>query len=491
MAPSCLNFASGERRRVRLLLLCSVALAGLLATSPARASAKACTLGVDMPRVQDRDPSTCAHFPIPGTATGPIAPGPGNSLTFIMRDGGGLAAARMADGGAVTRVGLPVWAQDVYGLAPGPDGSHWFTAGALVGRIGPEGNVTAATALDATGGIVSGPDGAFWYAGKYLVGRITAGGQLGVFPTAGGTAGGITAGPDGALWYTAYNAIGRITTGGQVTKFPLPGGLVADGQIVAARDGTMWFTDRRDGKAGRITTGGAVDSVDLGYRPLAIAPGPDRTTVWMTLERPEGREYFVARMQIRSFPSGRQPGVGCDPKGGWSCKWDFKYEPLGTLTRLNALAPVEGITLGNDGRIYFTETNRIGRVLTYRGAVLCGRAPWTSDLVGASGYCGTTPRKRLTNSGAAYIHMTCPKFSLRYCAGTVEVRLPGASSSSPVGSGYFVLHTFDSPSARIVMSQRAIRLLKRRGSLRLWATIRTRDAGGLTATTSGSRAQAG
>ena len=35
------------------------------------------------------------------------------------------------------------------------------------------------------------------------------------------------------------------------------------------------------------------------------------------------------------------------------------------------------------------------------------------------------------------------------------------------------------------MSQRAIRLLRRRGSLRLWATMHTRDAGGLTATTSG------
>jgi virginiamycin B lyase len=473
---------SVARSRVRLALVCALASIGLMALAPSRAAAKACTLGVDMPLVQDRDPSTCAHFSLVGNTTGPLASGPGNSVTFFERDGGGLAAMRMDSDGRMSRFGLPAWAQNVYGVASGPDGAHWFTAGAAVGRVGQDGNVPPPIlALDATGGIASGPDGALWYAGKNLVGRVTTGGQRNVFLAAGGTAGGITTGPDGALWYTAYGAIGRITTGGQVSKFPLPGGLTADGEIISSRDGAMWFADKRDGKVGRITTSGEITPVDLGYRPLALSPGPDSATIWMTLLRMDGRETWIARMNTRSFPAGRQPGISCDPKAGWSCKWDFKYAPLGELTRLNTLGYPGEVALGNDGKIYYAEGDRIGRVLPYRGALLCGRAPWTSDLVGGSGYCPRTPNVTATNSGTAYIHTTCPKFSLRYCAGTMDVKLGGTL----MGRASFVLHTFDSPSARVVLNQRGKSLLKRRGSLRLQATIYSRDAGGLSATRGG------
>ncbi|MDX6642133.1 MAG: virginiamycin lyase [Solirubrobacteraceae bacterium] len=479
----CHSTPPAARSRARVTLACLLALIGLMALLPSHAAAKACTLGVDMPQVQDRDPSTCAHFPLVGNTTGPIASGPGNSVTFTARDGGGLAILRMDPDGRMSRFGLPGWAQSINGLATGPDGSHWFTAGAAVGRIDESGNVSPVPvpALDATGGIVSGPDGALWYAGKtFGVGRVPTSGQPNFFFT-GATAGGITAGSDGALWYTAYNAIGRITTGGQVSKFPLPGGLTADGEIITARDGVMWFADKRDGKVGRITTGGDISAVDLGYRPLALAPGPGSNTIWMTLLRMDGRETWVARMNTRSFPAGRQPGVSCDPKAGWSCKFDFKYAPLGELTRLNTLGYPGEVTLGNDGRIYYAEGNKIGRVLPYRGAQLCGRAPSTSDLVGGSAYCPRTPSVTATNSYTAYIHTTCPKFSLRYCAGTMDAKLNGAL----LGRASFVVHTFDSPSARVVLNQRGKSLLKRRGSLRLQTTIYSRDAGGLSATRGG------
>ena len=465
-------------------MACALALLGLMAVLPSHAAAKACTLGVDMPQVQDRDPSTCAHFPLVGNTTGPIVSGPGNQVTFTVRDGGGLAILRMDPDGRMSRFGLPAWAQNINGLAPTPDGSQWFTTGGAVGRIDPSGSVSPVPvpAFDSTGGIVNGPDGALWYAGKTLgVGRVTTGGQPSFFIGAGPTAGGITSGPDGALWYTAFNAIGRITTGGQVSKFPLPGGLTADGEIITARDGTMWFADKRDGKVGRITSGGNITGVDLGYRPLALAPGPGSNTIWMTLLRMDGRETWVARMNTTAFPAGRQPGVSCDPKAGWSCKFDFAAEPLGELTRLNTLGYPGDVTLGNDGKIYYAEGDKIGRVLPYRGAQLCGRAPWTSDLVGGSAYCPRTPNVTATNSGTAYIHTTCPKFSLRYCAGTMDVKLNGAL----MGRASFMVHTFDSPSARVVLNARGKSLLKRRGSLRLQATINSRDAGGLTATRGG------
>jgi virginiamycin B lyase len=482
MFPSY-RFLPLARSRARVALACILTLIGLMALLPSHAAAKPCTLGVDMPLVQDRDPSTCAHFSLVGNTTGPLASGPGDSVTFFERDGGGLAAMRMDPGGRMSRFGLPAWAQNVYGVTPGPDGSHWFTAGSAVGRVDQAGNVPPLPipALDATGGIVTGSDGALWYAGKRLVGRVTTGGQPSIFLGAGGTAGGITAGRDGALWYTAYNAIGRITTDGQVSRFPLPGDLTADGEIITAGDGVMWFADKRDGKVGRITTGGDITGVDLGYRPLALAPGPGSNTIWMTLLRMDGRETWIARMNTRSFPAGRQPGVSCDPKAGWSCKFDFAASPVGELARLNTLGYPGEVTLGNDGKIYYAEGNQIGRVLPYRGALLCGRAPSTSDLVGGSQYCPRTPNVTATFSGTAYIHTTCPKFSLRYCAGTMDVKLNGTL----MGRASFVVHTFDSPSARVVLNARGKSLLKRRGSLRLQATIYSRDAGGLTATRGG------
>ena len=123
------------RSRARVALACALMLIGLMALLPSQAAAKPCTLGVDMPLVQDRDPSTCAHFSLVGNTTGPIASGPGNSVTFTVRDGGGLAILRMEPDGRMSRFGLPGWAQSINGLTPGPDGAHWFTAGAAVGRM--------------------------------------------------------------------------------------------------------------------------------------------------------------------------------------------------------------------------------------------------------------------------------------------------------------------------------------------------------------------
>ena len=117
----------------------------------------------------------------------------------------------------------------------------------------PEGQVTEFSAGLSSGssplGIAPGSDGSLWFTefSASKIGALVIGGtpppQIDAeFPLPGSRlAYGITAGPDGALWFTDFlGRVGRITTGGVVTEYTVAGNLEG---IVAGPDGNLWFTD--------------------------------------------------------------------------------------------------------------------------------------------------------------------------------------------------------------------------------------------------------
>src|SRR5439155_1182341 len=146
------------------------------------------------------------------------------------------------------------------------------------------------------------------------------------------------------------------------------------------------------------------------------------------------------------------------------------------------------VTAAGDGRLWFVDrrqmsVGRIGASGRTRGYRVPGRpisitrgpdsaTVWTSLCTEPA-----VPTFRLTHSGAPYVELTCPRFTLRYCAGSIELR--SETSGLHLGTGHFVMHPFDNPRVRVKLSGRAVRLVRRWGQLTVDATIDAHDAAGL------------
>ncbi len=151
--------------------------------------------------------------------------------------------------------------------------SGWFLEGGRIGRITPAGEVRKFPATAGSmGGIAVGPDGNVWFtAGRGRVGRITPGGAVSTFRTGlrlwlGPDA--IAAGPDGNLWFTSptRDRVGRITPTGSVRLYRAPFGEVSEytalrGGIAAGPDGRVWFTEPLQGRIARVGPDGGVSQV--------------------------------------------------------------------------------------------------------------------------------------------------------------------------------------------------------------------------------------
>ena len=144
---------------------------------------------------------------------------------------------------------------------------------------------------------------------------------------------------------------------------------------------------------------------------------------------------------------------------------------------LNALAAPGSVTLGADGRIWFAESRRAGAVIPFRGVRVCARPPPTSDLIGIRCTHPAVPDFRLTHSGAPYVELTCPRYTLRYCAGTVDLRVAGGGEL--LGRGHYVVHPNDNPRVRVKLTGHGVSLVRHRGRLVVDATTDAYDGGGL------------
>lgn len=149
----------------------------------------------------------------------------------------------------------------VHGIAWGPDGALWFTAGASADSCGVQGG---------------------------FIGRMTTGGAVTTFtlPAAGsGSDNGaqdIAPGADGALWFdlNQQGSIGRITTSGAINEFRIPGArticsFVFDEDLTAGPAGAMWVGSDWTGGIQRVASDGTVTTFTGGSDPFSITAGGD------------------------------------------------------------------------------------------------------------------------------------------------------------------------------------------------------------------------
>jgi streptogramin lyase len=290
------------------------------------------------------------------------------------------------------------------GIALGPDGNMWFTAGGGIGRIEPGATksedfflppvkeaIEKSKPLPNTslGGITTGPEHEnLWFTevenNTSKIGRINptepseikeftlpAGNDLG-----GGVGGAsidnIAAGPNNTLWFAepGSHAIGVINTNGTLLdKIALKES--DDPQSIAAGPGgNMWFTDASTPYAiGRIGPEGEVSEFPAPSIPASIVAGPDGN-MWFT----EGG-------------LGEEAGVGCIVPTG-----QIELQPEQT-----AGGNPEGLTVNTDGSIWFTESQ--AEMLSRLYPVACGAKP--PSAVPPSSGTTTTPNSGPTSTTTA------------------------------------------------------------------------------------------
>jgi streptogramin lyase len=319
-----------------------VLVAALALASPAGAAQKAPVQGG----------ATATQFVLSAqsfVAFGGIAEGPdGNMWQLVTKGQPGKTAGeqrftsaidRITPSGQITEFPLPPLPPDQYlpkSLTSGPEASMWYSAGRRIGRVTMSGQVTEFPIVSSgNGDIVAGPDGNLWLTdpngGAVTINgfptpvdaivRVTTTGQETRFPLPEGSdPSGISLGPDGNLWFTEsfQPRIGRITPAGAITEFPLSPDIGGAEDIVAGRDGALWFVGRK--RVGRITTDGQVSEYPPkvpDYYPIAIAAGADGR-LWFpgslgVIGRiaPNGRVSTVAL----PFPEGQVGSVAAGPAG--------------------------------------------------------------------------------------------------------------------------------------------------------------------------------
>jgi streptogramin lyase len=290
----------------------------------------------------------------------------------------GAGLAGIAPGQVVTEFPIPTASSVPTGIAAGPDGNLWFTAGDNIGRITTAGVITEFLAVSGPG-IAAGPDGNLWFTAGDNIGRITTAGVITEFPipTAGSDPFGITAGADGNLWFTENfgNKIGRITTGGIITEFPTPTAVGPRG-IAAGPDGNLWFAEFA-GRIGQITTTGAITEFPIPTASFAdgITAGPDGN-LWFTEDNKIGRITMAG--VITEFPvfplNNGLTGIAAGLDGNlWFTNWrDDSISQITTEGVVTGVffvsvpgAPVR-IAAGPDGNLWFSEYygDNIGRITT-------------------------------------------------------------------------------------------------------------------------------
>jgi streptogramin lyase len=299
--------------------------------------------------------------------------------------------ASAAPTGAIAEFGIPTLNSGPYGVAPGPDGSTWFTEikADKIGHITAGGEVSDFPIPSANAkptSIVTGPDGNLWFteSNANKIGRITPAGAITEFdvPTAKSGPFRITAGPDGNLWFVEENAnkIGRITTAGAFAEFTIPTANSAPFGIAPGSDGNLWFTEAAASanRIGRISPSGTFAEFPVPTAKSlleAIVPGPDGN-LWFTEFEGNNIGRITPAGEVTEFPVPTKEGgpeqITAAADGNlWFTEHDANkvalITPSGAITEFDvptAGAAPSGIAPGADGNLWFGESglSRIGRV---------------------------------------------------------------------------------------------------------------------------------
>lgn len=236
------------------------------------------------------------------------------------------------------------------------------------------------------GPIVAGADGNLWLGVRQLVprerslypnfeghiDRITTEGEVTELP---GTpdVSALATGSDRNVWYLSPGEVGYVSPGGQVTQFSLPQPF-GEGRLALGSDGNMWTAQRNDSAGDtvvRISPTGEITRFPLPQNevgPAAIASGPDGALWFTEIFKPQiGR--ITTSGQITQFPTPRPVnGITGGPDGNvwFAAGLIGRVTPAGELktyglsARKYAFGP---IVAGPDGRIWFSDgSGSIGRI---------------------------------------------------------------------------------------------------------------------------------
>jgi streptogramin lyase len=268
-------------------------------------------------------------------------------------------------------------------ITRGPDGDMWFTDlyTPQIGRITPDGDVTnfaLPSGIDAEG-ITEGPDGNIWFSepGANGIGRLSPSGRIKSFAISGDPdPRGITVGPDKNIWFAEYDAggIGRVDIKtGKVSQFLTGNSNSSVWDIRTGPDGDLWFTDWGLDAIGRFnpTTRKFDASIKVpGYFPtpwgmLKAADG----SIWFT-ERREGKIGHVVDGKVRSFgpntqslyPDALVEGPGhviwvTNQLGGTVSRFDETTEKFFTAITLPSGDEPTGIAIGPHDNVWAVEDN--------------------------------------------------------------------------------------------------------------------------------------
>src|SRR5262249_3536522 len=120
----------------------------------------------------------------------------------------------------------------VFGVAPAPDGSVWFTLGGIdhhtwIVRMTSTGVFVrrpVPRSVGAPGAIAAAPHGWAWFTGRHVLARIAPAGKITSVRLGGEAAPhDVLPGADGALWFASDACLGRVDSAGAMTTWPVAG----------------------------------------------------------------------------------------------------------------------------------------------------------------------------------------------------------------------------------------------------------------------------
>jgi virginiamycin B lyase len=350
-----------------------------------------------------------------------------------------LAAAPAAPGAATAAepteaAKIEVGHESTAALASGPEGSVYFVADGMLGRVGADGTVSEtklSEGVDRVEAATAGPEGDIWVTTRERIDRIAPDGTVTGFglPKGSGEAGAIAVTADGTAWATTWAPhrhdeeetgpayVVRVGGDGKVTRIALPGAdrrrFTAPGSIVAGPGGEAWFTDPSLRKVGRIAADGTVTEYGVRLAPEVLTPdGP-------------GKLWFVG-----------VEGVGTIDAGG-----KVEEVRVGNFGRIS-LGGDHGAVAGPEGDLWLIgEATRVLRVTpsghvdevlgtgtTAAGIVASGGSIWVGTIGSYKGFQGPGPILRYT-AGLPGIEVR-PGTAVVDGAGKVAVHLSCGGSSS-------------------------------------------------------------
>jgi streptogramin lyase len=200
-----------------------------------------------------------------------------------------------------------------------------------------------------------------------------------------GTFTNLTQGGDGNFYVaeTSPDRVIKMTSGGTASLFTSLTSGANVGSILYNSDGNFWATERGLGKIAKITSSGSVTEYDAvsggGYNPLDIFS--DGSNLWYTAQVASGTTMKVVEMatsgsiaktiSVTASPSGEG---ALSPQGGtfvWTVNDNISRVNRSTsavndytLTNSDPGTVLEGLTVGSDGNLWFTDRahNKIVKV---------------------------------------------------------------------------------------------------------------------------------